>query len=336
MSTEYSQEVNIIGRKEGPQQERVVFEITRQISPGEELRAYLLPPILSYANMFLPTMPLLQENIYKRNFESEESEIRDVPLDLSCPQSNSSKHIRRNSVSSDSGSSEPSPSSSPGPFDDSSVLSTTSPISPLFWKFSQLAAPHLYINDTTLSPTISASHSPVHGDSSLYITTQNKRERQMLPCPECKKSFDRPSLLKRHIRIHTGEKPHVCDICGKGFSTSSSLNTHRRIHSGEKPHQCNVCGKRFTASSNLYYHKMTHIKDKPHKCTTCSRSFPTPGDLRSHMFIHNGEWPHNCSSCGKGFSKLNNLKNHEMVHKEKTHLPHLPISPPSSQGITVM
>ncbi|TRY78421.1 hypothetical protein TCAL_01679 [Tigriopus californicus] len=158
-------------------------------------------------------------------------------------------------------------------------------------------------------------------DSQLsLISSSNSPSKKMLSCKYCAKCFDRPSLLNRHVRTHTGERPHVCDICNKGFSTSSRLNTHRRIHSGEKPHECGVCGKRFTASSNLYYHRMTHVKEKPHKCELCQKSFPTPGDLKSHMYIHNGSWPHRCHICDRGFSKVTNLKNHIFLHSgQKPH-----------------
>lgn len=172
------------------------------------------------------------------------------------------------------------------------------------------------------------------------------KQKERVFCSMCDKSFGRPSDLRRHAVLHTGEKKHQCDECSKEFSQRYHLVRHiKNVHKKDiknlfcglcnetfnseyllvrhiKSHGvmtfvCEICSKEFKTKRQMKEHILcSHVGLKPFKCDQCDKAFTRKYHLERHMEMHAGTKNFQCEYCGKEFGTKGNL----IAHVKRIHL----------------
>ncbi|XP_045184300.2 zinc finger protein 271-like [Mercenaria mercenaria] len=128
------------------------------------------------------------------------------------------------------------------------------------------------------------------GTTDCFTTSMSqKKAKRRYKCEICKRTCSSFGNLKRHMYIHTEDKPFSCAICRKGFIRRERLKEHMNsFHESQKPYSCDICNKAFSLKQNLKAHMNYHLPMPRYTCCLCNKDFKYRGDLGKHMKrVHN-------------------------------------------------
>ncbi|EEC15933.1 zinc finger protein, putative [Ixodes scapularis] len=184
---------------------------------------------------------------------------------------------------------------------------------------------------------------------SLHLKEAHNSRKGKFECSRCPYSSVNKFDVKRHERIHTGEKPFQCRFCNRAFNQSSTLISHRRTHTGERPYRCGRCDRGFSRKGDMQRHwNRSHEEIVPDvelsscneygvvsptgelpslhprdvngsrkgrfACGYCPYSSNIKCNVVRHERVHTGEKPFQCRQCNRAFTQSSALLSHRRTH----------------------
>ncbi|RXG54786.1 Zinc finger protein [Armadillidium vulgare] len=126
-------------------------------------------------------------------------------------------------------------------------------------------------------------------------------------CSYCSYSGKDKTNFKKHLRIHTGEKPYICSFCPYRSSQSTNLKSHIRNKHSNDQNKAREEDLSIDAEEGLSFPPYSRSS---HVCPVCHYVARDKTNLRKHIFTHTGEKPFNCTLCDYKTTQSSNLHSH--------------------------
>ncbi|KNC87807.1 hypothetical protein SARC_00064 [Sphaeroforma arctica JP610] len=186
---------------------------------------------------------------------------------------------------------------------------------------------------------LSSHRQSVHENNRSFICTWTPPDDP--DAEPCGLSFNQPGGLKKHMCVHTSDRPHACNYVSKDgpcmatYGRKDSLTAHMRLHTGDGLKFCmwvptgstdvDPCGRVFTTSSKLTRHMYMHTDYRPFTCGwvlddgICTAAFKDKDALGRHRHYH--ELAYTCPSCDAACVSQETLDTHVRQFHPDGHCP---------------